>query len=303
MTVLVVGGTGFIGSAIATELHRRGETPIRLDIDPTGSDTEGMTTVSGDVTEYESIVAAMKEYRPTRVINVAYMLASAAERSPNDAIRTNCLGVDNVFKAADETGVDRVVLAGSIAAYGAPDEYREPVQETAMSTAAYADFPLMHYSATKQLNEFQAKHYHENTSISVVSIRPSIVFGPSRTAGLSQWASSFVTNPANERNGEIPLKPEQRLNMVYYRDVARLFAEVTLADEVLHTAYNTGGHRVTVRELADTVERVVGGTVSCDPNASPLRLVGDVGNTRATSQFGYCLTPLAEALRDHADAV
>lgn len=302
MTTLIIGGTGFLGSAITERLSEENEDVVCVDIDPTfDGDDEDVTVVRGDVTVDDDLNEAVERYAPDRIVHLAYVLTAESEANPTRAVAVNCLGTDTAFRVAAAHDVDRVVYASSIAAYGRPEAYDDTVYEDSEAPAAFSQYPSYMYGATKQLNEYQARQYADREDINIVAIRPSVVFGPGRSGEIAQWASEFVSGPVRDESTVIPLPPEQDLSMVYRDDVADLFAEVALAERVDHDAYNTGGHVVTARKLAETVGRVVGGEVNCDPDGEPLRMVADLSHQRARDEFGYELTPLEEGIREHAE--
>lgn len=306
MTTLNIGGSGFIGTALTDLLRQGGEQVVSFDIDHSDdADDNGITRITGDVTDYDEVAAAVATHEPDRIANFAYVLGAESDRSPDQAVRVNCVGMDNVFRAACEHDVDRVVYASSIVSYGGPKAYSEAVEEDVESPAAYNQYPLLFYSATKQLNEYQARLYgdRDGHETKFTAIRPGIVFGPGREGGLTQWASDIVTKPVHGRPVDLPFHPDQRLSLVYRDDVAALTTKLLVAEVLDHHAYNTGGHTVTARELADVVEDEFGGTVEFDRDADSLPLVHEVSHQRASDAFDYNLTPLREAMRQHADEV
>lgn len=306
MTTVIIGGTGFTGRELTDQLVERGEEVVCVDIDPVydlADEYDDVEVVKGDITDYDHLSEIFASYDPDRAVNLAYLLGAETEADPSAAMQVNCVGMDNVFSASEEYGVDRVLFASSMAVYGLPDSFDGPVTEDATAPAAYTEYPVMFYVATKQLNEYQAKLYSDNHDTDVVSIRPSTIFGPGREAGYTAWSSDFVTKPANGETAYIPHKPEKELTMIYRTDMARLFAEAALADELSYDAYNSGGHYVTAGELAETVEEVIGGEVICDPDRpGEYPHVANVSNERANEDLGFELTSLEESIRQHADA-
>lgn len=305
MTTLIFGSAGFIGATLTESLARGGEPVICFDVDALDTDDETVTSITGDVTDYAAVEDAVGTYEPDRVVNLAYVLGAESDQSPERAVRVNCVGMDNVLRAAVAGGVDRVVYASSIAAYGPPDAHPGSIREGDASPAAHTAYPLLFYSATKQLNEYQVRLYADRSegATGVVAVRPSIVFGPGREGGLTQWASDVVTRPARDESVHLPFRPEQPLDLVYRDDVAALIRELLAAEAPAHDAYNTGGITVTARELADAVTDEVGGSVTFDGDADPIPLVADVSHERAAAEFGYDVTPLREAIRRHAEEV
>jgi len=302
MTTLNVGGNGFIGSELTDRLARRGEQVVAFDLDPPAP-RENVVPVEGDVTEYADVAAAVAEYEPDTVVDFAYLLGAESDRNPDQAVRVNCVGIDNVFRAASEAGVDRVVYASSIGVYGHPDRHAGAVTEDADPRAAYREYPLLFYSATKQLNEYQARLYDSRGATDFVAVRPSIVFGPGREGGLTEWASAMVTNPVEGEPVHLPFRPDQRLGLVYRDDVVDLTLALADADALAHDAYNTGDVSVTARDLADAIAAKFDGEVTFDREADPLPLVADASHERAAAEFDHEVTALREAMDRHAAAV
>lgn len=305
MTTLVVGGAGFIGATLTESLARGGESVVSFDLDTPATDHENVTPITGDVTDCATVEDAVETHEPDRVVNLAYVLGAESDQAPERAVRVNCVGMDNVLRAAVAGGVDRVVYASSIATYGSPEDHSGTIREDVRPSAAYTAYPLLFYSATKQLNEYQARLYADRSegATEVVAVRPSIVFGPGREGGLTQWASDVVTRPVRGESAHLPFRPEQPLDLVYRDDVVALIRALLAAEEPAHEAYNTGGVTVTARELADAVTDEVGGSVTFDADADPIPLVADVSHERAAAEFGYDVTPLRDAIRSHAEAV
>jgi nucleoside-diphosphate-sugar epimerase len=292
--ILVLGGAGYLGTALTGRLREAGATVIRADVSP------GPDVIDCDVTDGADVERVVASQEPDLVVNLAYLLGQPTEADPGRALAVNCVGMQHVLDAAGAAGVDRLVYASSIAVYGLPAAHDGPIAEDATPPAAYRQYPAMLYSATKQLNEYQARLAADRQGLDVAAVRPSLVFGPGHESGPHAVWTEFAAAPARGEAVTIPHRPDQRLGLVHRDDVADLFARVTLADRLAHHAYNTGGHVVTVRELADRIERLFPGTVNADPDAEPVALVADVANERARRAFDYELTPLDAALRDTA---
>ena len=81
MTILVLGGSGFIGPLVIRKLVERDQQVVSLDINPGAASFAEMggqvEVLRGDVTQFEDVVKAVIEYRPERIINLAYLLGGA----------------------------------------------------------------------------------------------------------------------------------------------------------------------------------------------------------------------------------
>lgn len=304
MTTIVFGGGGFIGRRVVRNLAAECRDVVCADVRWPESLADVADCVECDVRADGAVADVMQHYEPSRVLNLASLLTTETADRPRFATAVNCQGMSNVLDAAGNAGVDRVVYASSIAAYGLPADHGDgTVTEETAVPAAFTRFPVTLYAATKQFNEYQAQFYADEYGMTVAGIRPGVVFGPGRESGLAGWASSFVSSPARGDRAHIPLRPDQAMSLVYRDDVAALFVALHDTRTVEHAAYNTGGHRVTVREVADLVDLEFDGSVSWDTDGDDLGLVADVSHERARDEFGYELTPLREAIRDHAAAV
>lgn len=306
MPTAIIGGTGFTGRKVTEQLVDRGESVVCIDIDPVydlEDEYDDVTVVKGDITDEEQLDEIFAAHEPDRALNLAYLLGAETEADPSAALQVNCVGMDNVFSVAAAHELERVLFASSMAVYGRPDSFDGVVTEDAVAPAAYSEYPVMYYVATKQLNEYQAKLYSDQHDTDVVSVRPSTIFGPGREAGYTAWSSDFVSKPAREETAYIPHEPDKELTMIYRDDMARLFAEALLADELAYDAYNSGGHYVTAGELATAVEEVIGGEVVCDPDKpGEYPHVANLSNERAREDLGFELTSLEESIRNHAEA-
>src|SRR5579863_3319416 len=80
MTILVLGGTGFIGRRLIPLLVARGEEIVTMDINPGTASYESLgkavRVMRGDVTHFDEVMGAMAAAKPSRVVNLAYYLGS-----------------------------------------------------------------------------------------------------------------------------------------------------------------------------------------------------------------------------------
>jgi UDP-glucose 4-epimerase len=300
MSTIVFGGGGFIGRDLVQRLGSDGREVVCADVAWTDAVAEAAACIECDVRDQDVVTDLVSRFEPDRVVNLASLLTAQTAERPRYATAVNSAGMANVLQASADHGVDRVLYASSIAAYGRPDDHGEVVTEDAPVPAAFTRYPVTLYAATKQFNEYLARFYAAEHGLTVAGVRPGVVFGPGRASGLAGWASSFVSAPARGEDAQIPLRPDQEMSMVYRDDVARLFAVLHDADAVEHAAYNTGGHRISVRDLAALIDDEFAGSVSWDEGGDPLGLVAGPSHERARSEFGFELTPLVDAVHDHA---
>src|SRR5437773_11752861 len=122
----------------------------------------------GDVTQFDDVMRAMIDARPTRVINLSYFLGS--EHAPHVAMKLNILGMDNCFEAARLCGVQRVVYASSVAVSGLQKHFGDR-----LANEDDATYGTSQYAMHKIFNEFQAQQYIKNYAMSITGVRPANV--------------------------------------------------------------------------------------------------------------------------------
>ncbi len=249
MTVLVLGGTGFIGRRAVRRLAERGEQVAVMDVNPRAANFDDLgsqiSVMQGDIIQFEDVIKAILASQPDRIMNLAYLLGSGDD-TPHFTMKLNVLGMDNCFEAARVSGIDKVVYASSVAVSGQQSSFGDRMVNE--------DDPLhgsSQYAMHKRFNEFQAAQFNEVYGMSIVGIRPANVTGPDKVRGSTDHVQC-VTLPAAGEPVSFPKKDYMRLP-VHVDDVSEAFVRVTLADSTHHSLYNTGGIPVSMGDLADIV--------------------------------------------------
>jgi nucleoside-diphosphate-sugar epimerase len=248
MPILVIGGTGFIGTRAIRRLAARGEEVVCMDINPGAASFADLgkqvRVVRGDVTQFEDVMRTAIEARPTRMLNLSYLLGS--EHAPHIAMKLNVLGMDNCFEVARLCGVQRVVYASSVAVSGLQRHYGERLVNE--DDAKYGD---NQYAMHKIFNEWQAQDYSDKYGLSITGVRPANVTGPDKVRGSVDHVQC-ITRPARGEPMTLPYKDYMRLP-IHVDDIAEVFVRVLLADAPRYRIYNSGGTTISLGELADIV--------------------------------------------------
>src|SRR5215471_17575240 len=201
MSILVVGGTGFIGPRLIRKLIARGQDVVCMDLNPSAAGLAGVPVaapvIRGDVTRFEDVMRAVLEVKPERLINLAYGLG-AGEGNPHQVMLLDVLGMDNCFEAARLGGVRRVVYASSIAVSGQQSNFGD--------RAATEDDPTYgtsQYAMHKIFNEFQAKKFIRTYGMSITGVRPANVTGPDKVRGSTDHVQ-IMTEAARGKPVQLP---------------------------------------------------------------------------------------------------
>jgi UDP-glucose 4-epimerase len=304
MSILITGGTGFLGSRISKKLLDLGENVIAYDLYPTfellGGYEDRIRVVNGDVTSIEQIMSTIKEHRIKRIIHLAYILGIESMGNPQLAVKVNCLGTNNVFEAARIMDIERVLFASSIVAYGSYQRHGDK-----NLTEDDPLYPDSIYGACKALCEFMAQWYHLAYGIGVYVLRVGSAFGPGRTGGATAFVSNLTTYPALGKPLLIPAKSSTKFPYASVDDVAEAFVIVCRSDakKLKHNLYNVGGYAHSGEELEKRIKELI-------PDADiswgdiELSYVYMIDNARLCRDTGFKLEyTMREGLKDHINEV
>lgn len=179
MNVLVTGGAGFIGSNLVEALLKddRVQKVRVLDNLSTGHmhnlkdflNHPAFEFVQGDIRSFETCLAACDS-----IDLISHQAAlGSVPRSIKDPITTNevnITGTLNIFKAAVDHNIKRVIFAASSSTYG--DHPDLPKVEHTIGK------PLSPYAVTKYVNELYADVFSKSYGLEYVGLRYFNVFGP-----------------------------------------------------------------------------------------------------------------------------
>ncbi len=301
MSILVIGGTGFIGPRVIRRLVERGEDVVCMDVNPSAADFSGfggdVRVVYGDVTDYEDVSRTILEAKPDRIINLAYLLGGGEDR-PHFTMKLNIMGMDNCFEAARLCGVNRVVYASSIAVSGQQSHFGDqPINEDAPS------YGTSQYAMHKRFNEFQAQMFIDNYGMSITGIRPANVTGPDKVRGSTDHVRC-ITLPASGEPVRFPQKSIKRLP-IHVEDIAEAFTRVLLADSSHYPVYNSGGHPISLGDLADMVRQFLPDAQIDFDSEGGLESSGNylVDNSRLRDEFEIEYAPFRQRVREIINAV
>jgi nucleoside-diphosphate-sugar epimerase len=288
-SVLVTGGAGFIGSHLVDGLLARGAEVTVLDNLATGhrrnlahcaSDIE---LVTGDIRDIDTCKRACEG--KSRVFHQA-ALASVPRsiEDPATALAVNVAGTANIFAAARDAGIERVVYASSSAVYG--DGERLPKKE---GEEGKAPSP---YALSKVMNEQLADLFAHCYDMSFVGLRYFNVFGL-RQDPAGPYAAVVPRFFAACRSSEPPTifgDGQQARDFVYVSDVVRANLLAATAAVQGAQAVNIGaGSVTTVLGLAEAIIEATSAQVEpkfADPRAGDVKL-SQADTTAAVALLGF----------------
>jgi nucleoside-diphosphate-sugar epimerase len=274
---VVTGGAGFIGSTLVRTLLGYGQVSV-IDNLMTGH-AHNLDEVrraidfhTVDIRDAEALESPMKG------AEIVFHLAAipSVPRSIDDPLPSHEVNIDgtfNVFRAAAQAGVKRVVYAASSSAYG--DTEVLPKSESMMP------HPKSPYAVQKLLGEYYAAAFHACYGLETVSLRFFNVYGPRQdpTSPYSGVLSLFMKHLIARTPPTVFGDGEQSRDFTYVEDVAELCWKASQAPGIAGNMYNAGnGGKLTLNYIWGLLQEMEG--VSIPVRYGPPRS-GDVRHSMA----------------------
>lgn len=285
-TVFFTGGAGFIGMHVVPMLLEKDykvrifDNMFRGDRDAVAALGDDVELIDQDVRYGGAVHAAMKGC--TKVIHAAALAINKSQTDPYESMDVNMTGNFNVFAAAADHGVDRVVYCSSASVYGDPEKL--PMHEDDRLS------PQTPYCISKRAGEDLLGFYERRNDLSWVALRFFNVYGPGQK--VQAYYTSVINHFVNRiKNGEAPVidgKGEQSMDFIHVHDIARSVV-LALESEQSNFPVNIGtGIDTTIAQLADILIEAVGADVEPifnDRDVIASRRAADI--TRAREKLGF----------------
>ncbi|GAB4541698.1 MAG: SDR family oxidoreductase [Anaerolineales bacterium] len=218
MKYLITGGAGFIGSHITRALLSQGADVRILDNFSSGKreNLNGLDVeiIEGDLRDEAKVKQAVKG---AEIIfhEAAFVSVPESMQKPQECFDVNVTGTSNLFEAARNANIRRVVIASSAAVYG-DSEIMPLAEDTPLR-------PLSPYAASKRVDEIYAELYTRSFNLEVVALRYFNVYGP-RQRPDSMYAAAvpiFIRRMLDNQPVTIFGDGGQTRDLVNVRDVAQ----------------------------------------------------------------------------------
>ncbi len=282
--VLVTGGAGFIGSNLVEALldDERVSLVRVLDNLSTGyfkniqefMDNERFEFVEGDIRDYE---LCLNVCEGIDLISHQAALGSVPRSIENPLLTNeiNITGTLNVFTAAKEKKVKRIIFAASSSTYGDSEEL--PKVEQIIGK------PLSPYAITKYVNELYADIYADLYGLEYIGLRYFNVFGPKQDPSGAYAAviplfmkAAIETKPPTINGDGSYSRDFTFVDNAVQANISSLFSE---NEKAVNQIYNIAvGERTTLNELWNYISEAA--NIDLDVKHGPNR-IGDIPHSLA----------------------
>jgi UDP-glucose 4-epimerase len=237
-SVLVTGGTGFVGRRLCDVLNRLG---ARVHVvTRSGTAPTGCIPVRADLRDGGAVLAALNEVSPAYVFHLA---ATVDGRRTSELVKptleSNLIGTVNVLAAVHAVGSAKVVMTGS------SEEVSDPSEP-----------PTSPYAASKAAARAYARMYHALYGLPVVIARPFMCYGPGQASSkvIPYTILSFLRGAA-----PVLTSGKRVCDFVYVDDVVRGLVMCALTAGLEGQTIDLGtGQPNTIHDVVDKLGSMLG---------------------------------------------
>lgn len=266
MDILITGGAGFLGQALARALLARGavmidgtETPIgRIvcfdQVEGAISDP-GVVNVAGSIADAATVDALVGPGTAV-IIHLAAVVSGTAEADFDLGMRVNVDGTRNLLEACRAAGAcPRLLFSSSVAVFGG--DLPASVSDATTPT------PQGSYGTQKLIGELLVQDCTRKGWIDGRSVRvPTVVVRPGAPNGAaSGFASGIVREPLAGREALLPVDPSTEMWIASPRAVVRMFLHALALPAQAwgwNRSLNLPGVTATMRDAIEALRRVGG---------------------------------------------
>jgi UDP-glucose 4-epimerase len=254
--VLVIGGAGFIGSFVVSELLKQ---PVNKVVvydnfargnasyleEQLEDERCSIFPFGGDIREIDILNTAMEgmDY----VISLAAMWLLHCKDYPRTAFDVNIAGTFNILEACVKNNIKKLIWSSSASVYG--DALELPMTE------AHPFNNKNFYGASKIAGEAMCTAFNDRYGLSVIALRYMNVYGPHQdqtaayTGVVPIMLNKIEANEAPSINGD----GSQAYDFIYVEDVARANVKALLSEQEFGM-YNVGTEvQTSINELCDLI--------------------------------------------------
>lgn len=244
-SILITGGTGFIGTPLVRKLHELGH-KLKLLVRESSDITpfEGLNDIEyiiGDVRDIESLYGAVNG------VDLIYHLAgqvSVWAKDKNSHYNVNVQGAENIAEVALKNNVILFYMSSFGALGPNPIEITEPTDES----FPHADFFINEYERTKYLGREKIREFSEK-GLKTVILYPGFVYGPGDFNIYGEMVFDIV---AGQFLG-LPGKGEKIFCMTYLDDVIDGMVNLIDREDLLGQGFVLGGENIKIRDYLNLI--------------------------------------------------
>lgn len=256
--ILITGGAGFVGSAVAERLiNDEDNFVVIVDNLRTGSlgklpflPHDNWRFIKCDVNNYADISQVMLSYQFDYVFHYAALVGVIRTQENPVSVLEDIDGIKNILDLSKNTGVRRVLFSSSSEIYGEPVE----IPLHAYTTPLNSRLP---YAIVKNVGEAFLRSYHQEYGLNYTIFRFFNTYGPKQSKDFVM--SKFIMKALRNEDIGVYGDGKQTRTFCYVDDNVNACLNAFYEDKVINDVVNIGGDVETpIVDLAQTIIDVTG---------------------------------------------
>ena len=254
--ILITGGAGFIGSALAEKLAEKKENHIVIvDNFVTGipeklplSKHNNIKFIKCDVNHLKDISGVFYSFSFDYVFHYAALVGVKRTLENPVSVLDDIEGLKNILSLSKNTGVKRVYYSSSSEVYGEPVEFPQNEHTTPLNSR-------LPYAIVKNVGEAFLKSYYKEYGLEYTIFRFFNTFGPKQSKDFV--VSKFISRALKNREISIYGDGSQTRTFCYISDNIEATTNAFYNNKFVNDVVNIGGEQeISILDLAKTIVRI-----------------------------------------------
>lgn len=273
MSVLITGGSGFIGAALAKTFVEQGKDVVVFDRiiaeERFGEAWPKISAVQGDISVFPEVLNVVKDHKVSSIVHLSSMLSMPSDANPWAAYQVNANGMMHVLEAARLLDVEKVIFSSSNAVYGAS---RGAIDDDTIRK------PGSMYGITKLFGEHLGLFYHKKFGLDFRGIRFCVIIGlGAKTKHMSQYMAWMIEQSLMGNPFEVWVTEDTNNPWLYHKDAVRALAGLhdADADRIKTRVYNMSGTPSDAQHFVANVKKhIPDAHITFKPDPEAVSLLG-----------------------------
>ncbi|MBF0472999.1 MAG: NAD(P)-dependent oxidoreductase [Nitrospirae bacterium] len=238
--IMVIGGSGFLGSYVADALTDNGYKVKIFDLNPSPWLKKGQEMIIGDILDPKAMEEAISGCK------AVYHFAGLADideaiNRPIDTCKLNVLGCVNALEATRKAGAVRFIYASSVYVYSRSGHF---------------------YRASKQAAEMFIEAFHERYQMDYTILRYGSLYG--RRADYRNGLYRLLYDAMTKHRISYGGTGEELREYIHVHDAAELSVEVLKEEYANKNIILTGNEKMSVRNVMIMINEILGNDIELE---------------------------------------
>lgn len=249
--ILITGGAGFIGSALASKLSENpNNTIVIVDNLLTGDvkripDRKNIKFIRADVNLLEEISSIFYAFSFNYVFHYAAVVGVKRTLKNPIMVLDDINGIKNILALSKNTAVKRVFFSSSSEVYGEPVELPQNAHTTPLNSR-------LPYAIVKNVGEAFLRSYKQEYNLDFTIFRFFNTYGPMQSKDFV--ISKFIACALKNKDIDIYGDGNQSRTFCYIDDHIEACVNAFNNDECVNDVVNIGSDaEISIRELAESI--------------------------------------------------